>query len=164
MATNMVPRAAAVVICLVVTGSESRAEDSPTIRRQTICLDGTWQVTEGDLDRMPDVFDHTVPVPGLLDMATPEFDTPGSVVSEAERGVPWQRPQRSDPSREAFWYRRTFEVDYPTSTVAMLKVNKAFLGTCVFLNGHKVGIHPWIPTIQRQPRLRLNSGRLSSVR
>ncbi len=117
----------------------SSAVEAPAGKRRTICLDGTWQVAEGTMDRMPKDFAHTVPVPGLLDMATPGFETPGSVVSDAERGKPWRRPERADPLREAFWYRRTFKVNAPTSNVALLKVNKAFFGTCVFLNGKKVG-------------------------
>ena len=83
-------------------------------------------MAEGELDAVPGTFDHTVPVPGLLDMANPEFETPGNVISDAERGLPWERYQKSDPLREAFWYRRTFKVDAPESNVAMLKVHKAF--------------------------------------
>ncbi len=30
-------------------------------------------------------------------MATPEFETPGNVISDAERGVPWERQQKADP-------------------------------------------------------------------
>ena len=41
--------------------------------RRVISLNGTWQVAEGKLDEVPPALDHTVPVPGLLDMATPSF-------------------------------------------------------------------------------------------
>ena len=115
------------------------ATESHVGKRRTICLDGIWQVAEGAMDQMPKAFEHTVPVPGLLDMATPKFETPGTVISDAERGEPWHRPEKVDPLREAFWYRRTFKVNAPKSNVALLKVNKAFFGTCVFLNGKKVG-------------------------
>lgn len=129
------------IVCLTILGTPSWGAESIAETRKTILLDGTWQVAEGKMDVMPETFDHKVPVPGLLDMAIPPFETPGNVISDAERGVPWERPRKSDPLREAFWYRRTFKVNAPKSTVAMLKVNKAFFGTCVFLNGHKVGVN-----------------------
>jgi len=129
----------AAVLCLTVLGALSLGSEPVTEARQTILLDGTWQVAEGKLDVMPKEFDHEAPVPGLLDLASPPFETPGNVISDAERGVPWERAQKADPLREAFWYRRTFKINAPESNVALLKVNKAFYGTCVFLNGHQVG-------------------------
>ena len=126
-------------LALAVIPGNCWSNELPAEKRQTICLDGVWQVAEGKLDAVPDAFDHMVPVPGLLDMANPEFETLGNVISDAERGLPWERYQKSDPLREAFWYRRTFKVNAPESNVAMLKVHKAFFGTCVFLNGHEVG-------------------------
>ncbi len=57
--------------------------------RRVIDLNGTWQVAEGAMDSMPKQFEHTVPVPGLIDMAQPAF---------AEVG------KKSD-KRQAFWYR-----------------------------------------------------------
>lgn len=107
--------------------------------RQTISLDGAWQVGEGSLAQRPGAFDRSVPVPGLLDMATPRFEVPGSTVSLDERGKPWLKP--CDPRREAFWYRRTFKVDGPVRSVAKLKINKARYGTKVWLNGQVVGEH-----------------------
>ena len=135
----MKSRVATAACCLAAFAGASFATDSPAGERKTISLDGVWQVAEGTMDQMPEAFAHTVPVPGLLDMATPRFETPGNVISDAERGEPWRRPEKADPLREAFWYRRTFKVNAPKSNVALLKVNKAFFGTCVFLNGKKVG-------------------------
>jgi len=127
------------VLCLTVLSGLSWGSEPVTEARKTILLDGTWQVAEGKLDVIPKEFDHEVPVPGLLDLASPPFETPGNVISAAERGVPWERAPKADPLREAFWYRRTFKINAPESNVALLKVNKAFYGTCVFLNGHQVG-------------------------
>lgn len=107
--------------------------------RRVVLLDGRWQVAEGKLDRHPSTFDHTVSVPGLLDMAEPPFEMPGSTVSAADRGSPWLRP--ADPRRDAFWYRRTFRVDGPLPESAFLKVNKARYGTKVFVNGQVAGEH-----------------------
>jgi len=99
------------------------AEQAETRVEQS--LDGTWEVAEGGMDVMPTAFDHEVPVPGLLDMATPAF---------AEVGT------KSD-KRQAFWYRRKFTVERPVPAIAMLKINKAKYGTKVWLNGQLVGEH-----------------------
>jgi len=73
----------------------------------------------------PKAFEHKVPVPGLVDMAQPAFE---------EVGV-------KSAKREAFWYRRTFQVDGPIPAVALLKVHKAMFGTRVVLNGKPLGEH-----------------------
>jgi hypothetical protein len=94
--------------------------------RQVILLDGTWQVEQGGMESPPEVFSHTVAVPGLLDMAQPAF---------AEVG-------RKSAERQAFWYRRTFRVDGPLPAVAILKVSEAMFGSRAFLNGTLLGDHP----------------------
>ncbi len=99
--------------------------EKPTSDRIEQSLDGTWEVAEGSMDVMPETFAHQVPVPGLVDMATPAF---------AEVG---QKSER----REAFWYRRTFAVTGDIPPIARLKINKAKYGTKVWLNGQLVGEH-----------------------
>jgi hypothetical protein len=96
-------------------------------RRQVISLDGTWQIAEGLRDRMPSRFDHQIPVPGLADMARPPFENVGN--------------DRSHQYRQAFWYRRRFDVAAPYPEVVRLKLHKAMYGTRVFLNGKLVGEH-----------------------
>lgn len=93
--------------------------------RQVINLDGIWEIAEGTMDSVPKRFTHGVPVPGLVDMATPAF---------AEVGRKCER-------REAFWYRRTFKVEGAIPAVAILKIYKAKYGTKVFLNGQLIGEH-----------------------
>lgn len=95
--------------------------------RQTVLLDGQWEVAEGTMEARPTVFEHVVPVPGLVDMAKPGFVVVGSRVKV--------------PGREAFWYRRTFRLDGPLPTVARLKIGKAAYGSRVWLNGVLVGEH-----------------------
>jgi beta-galactosidase len=77
------------------------------------------------MDSIPQRFEHTVPVPGLIDMARPVF---------AEVG-------KKSEKRQAFWYRRTFAVAGSIPDVAILKTNKAKYGTKVWLNGQVVGEH-----------------------
>ena len=103
----------------------AQASLKPSAPRQAINLNGPWQIAEGTLDAVPQTFTHTVPVPGLVDMAKPAF---------AEVG-------RKSPLRQAFWYRRTFKVDGPVPEIALLKVHKACYGTKVWLNGQVVGEH-----------------------
>lgn len=93
--------------------------------RRTISLDGTWQIAEGGSNAPPAKFDHTVPVPGLVDLARPAF---------AQVGF-------KSEMREAFWYRRTFSVEGPIPAVARIKVHKAMFGSRVFLNGQLLGDH-----------------------
>jgi len=93
--------------------------------RRVISLDGIWEIAEGSLDTIPKTFEHTVPVPGLVDMAEPAFDEVG---------------KKSD-KRQAFWYRRTFTVEGTIPEVALLKIHKAKYGTRVFLNGKLIGDH-----------------------
>jgi hypothetical protein len=114
---------------------------SPAVagERTVLCLDGAWQIAEGSLSQPPTEYPHTAPVPGLADLASPPFESPGSTVSLDDRGKPWLRP--ADPFREAFWYRRKFKLDQPVPAVAMLKVYKARYGTQVFVNGQLAGEH-----------------------
>jgi beta-galactosidase len=105
-----------------ITQYATAADTSP---RRVIDLNGTWQVADGAMDAMPKQFEHTVPVPGLIDMAKPAFTEVGKKSSQ----------------RQAFWYRRTFTVEGSIPAVALLKIHKARYGTKVWLNGQDVGEH-----------------------
>ena len=91
--------------------------------RTVLSLDGEWQIAEGSMDKVPAEFAHTVPVPGLVDMARPAFAGVGE----------------TNLFREAFWYRRTFTLPGDVPEVATLKVQKAAYGSRVYLNGCDVG-------------------------
>jgi len=104
---------------------EPTAEPVSPGKRTIVSLDGTWEIAQGSMDSAPESFEHKIPVPGLVDMAEPAFEEVGK---KSER-------------RQAFWYRRTFEVDIPVPDVAILKIHKAKYGTKVFLNGSVVGEH-----------------------
>ncbi len=106
-------------------GASEGTPDGVTTNRRIIDLNGTWKVAEGSMDSMPARFEHTVRVPGLIDMAEPAF---------AEVGKKSER-------RQAFWYQRTFTVEGPIPDIALLKIHKARYGTKVWLNGQLVGEH-----------------------
>jgi beta-galactosidase len=123
---------AAAALCLAAL--TANAADQPS--RQVLSLDGLWQIAEGAMDRPPAAFGRTVPVPGLVSLATPAFaDPPGPKV--ADRG----RVPQKDPKRDAFWYRRIFLFEQSTPAVAVIKVHKAMFGTRVVLNGQILGDH-----------------------
>lgn len=101
------------------------ASTRPEPPRRSIVLNGSWHVGQGGLDRMPDTFERTVPVPGLIDMAQPQFSEVG----------------KKSTQRDAFWYRRTFTIDGPLPPNAILKLHKVRYGAKVFLNGRPVAEH-----------------------
>ncbi|NLS96322.1 MAG: hypothetical protein GXX96_29645 [Planctomycetaceae bacterium] len=111
------------VIFSAIAASTALAGLRPEAPRQVIALDGLWQVGQGKLETPPSSFDHTVPVPGLIDLAKPAFEEVG---------------KKSD-LRQAFWYRRTFKVEGDVPDVALLKIHKAKYGVKVWVNGRVVG-------------------------
>jgi beta-galactosidase len=113
-----------IAISLLVAVPAALSSESAGPRR-IMDLNGTWEVAEGGMDSTPTRFTHTVPVPGLLDMAKPAFEEVGK---KSER-------------RQAFWYRRTFTLAQSIPPVAILKIHKAKYGTKVWLNGHVAGEH-----------------------
>jgi beta-galactosidase/beta-glucuronidase len=129
--------------------AESTAKPARSSKRVVVDLNGTWDVAQGSMDSVPASFEHKVPVPGLVDMAEPAFDEVGK---KSER-------------RQAFWYRRTFEVDVPIPDVAILKIHKAKYGTKVFLNGSVVGEHLpcFTPTLLNVKGLLKDSGKQNEL-
>ena len=61
------------LLCIVCLAGGAVAAEEPTSPRQTISLDGTWQIAEGTMEKVPAKFSRQVPVPGLADMAVPPF-------------------------------------------------------------------------------------------
>jgi beta-galactosidase len=109
-----------IFLCFEFTAQNSWGEE-----RQTLALDGGWDIAQGAMDTPPAQFTAKVPVPGLVDMAQPNF---------TDVGV-------RSPQRDAFWYRRKFQIDRPVPAVAILRIAKAFFGAKVYLNGVVVGEH-----------------------
>jgi len=118
------------VLVLILLNS---CQDS--VKRTTMDLNGIWQIAEGTMDKIPEKFDHTVQVPGLVSLATPSFRDAGPKVKDRRSII------QKDTLREAFWYYRTFTIDGPLPEIATLKVSKAMFGTKVFLNDIDLGEH-----------------------
>jgi beta-galactosidase len=111
--------------------------------RNTVSLNGVWQIADGEKDAVPAVFDHTITVPGLITLAKPSFRNPAPYVPD--RSTIDKNPElfynQKDSLRNTYWYRRTFNIAQEIPEVAILKVGKAMFGTRVYLNGTYMGEH-----------------------
>ena len=112
-------------------------------KRETISLNGIWQIAEGQKDVIPEKFERTVPVPGLVTLAEPSFINPAPSIPDT---VTFKNKLRyflqlEESERETYWYRRTFILKRNIPEVVLLKVAKAMFGTRVYLNGTFVGEH-----------------------
>ena len=134
---------------LTILNKDDFSKDSIS-NRKIQSLNGIWQVEEGDWETMPTNFGHQVPVPGLMDLATPKFEFPkyGQNQNEinviAEMVTPWRSsiPIFIDEARDAFWYKKTFNYEGEKTDVIILKIYKAKYHTAVWLNGEKIGENP----------------------
>ncbi len=135
------------LVLLTSLAEAGRAE----VGRTTISLDGTWQVADGkSADTIPAFFEHTAPVPGLANLASPAFANVDEFISREHLAnriraklapASWLQQYwkgKVDQDRDYFWYRRTFRAPARRS-VASLKINKSQFGTAVWLNGQKLG-------------------------
>ena len=77
-------------------------------------------------------------MPGFADMAKPAFLAVGGNMPQ---NIVWEYRKVADPLREAFWYRRTFNVETDLPDTAMLRVLKACYTTRVYINGQFAGDH-----------------------
>lgn len=100
--------------------------DSAYCQRKIVSLNGNWNITETNTaEQLPKTFDHSVPVPSLIDMAWPKF-------KEIKKGA--------DSSRY-FWYRKTFTIDGAIPQTVILQIKKATYSKQLFINGNEVYIH-----------------------
>jgi len=114
-----------------------------THTRSTISLNGTWQIADGKKDVVPTKFDRTIPVPGLITLAKPEFINAAPRLSDRlaiDRNLDLFYHQQ-DSLRETYWYHRTFNITQDIPEIALLKIGKAMFGTRVYLNGTYIGEH-----------------------
>ena len=120
--------------------------------RTTFSLDGTWDIEDSkEPDRIPAVWKHKAPVPGLAHSAQPafsqvdEFDSRMLIQNRVRAG---KQPKSalvfdagvSHQDRNWFWYHRTFDVA-KVRRLAILRINKAQFGAAAWLNGIKIGEH-----------------------
>jgi beta-galactosidase len=144
--------------CAVILPMLAFAQD-----RTVISLNGIWDLAEGGLEGIPKDYPYKVPVPGLVDLATPQLaklkrpeqqhfanwdslskvpsnqkPTPEEFAKDVAKYVAGQKPQQFSP---AYWYRKNFVIAGKIPPVATLKIGKAKYETQVFVNGVEAGIH-----------------------
>jgi beta-galactosidase len=85
--------------------------------RETVSLNGTWELQPGNESAMPARWTHAVAVPALVDAALPAYDW---------RGIRYH------------WYRRTIGVER-LHECPFLVIEQAMFGTDVWLNGEHLG-------------------------
>ncbi len=98
-----------------------------------ISLNGTWELARTDSSgTMPSEFQSVVPVPGLVDMATPVQNDPDTSYQNS-----------------IYWYQTTFSTDKGNYDFVRLKINKSMYHTRVYVNGHFVGenVYSFTPSL-----------------
>lgn len=91
--------------------------------RKEISLNSVWKIAKtNSLTQIPSSFEAEVPVPGLIDMASPSINS-----------------QDTAYDNSIYWYKKTFTVNEPDGRIMQLKINKAKYHTRVYLNGKLVG-------------------------
>jgi len=146
--TAPLPTTRLVLACLVCALWPATAA---TMERTTVSLNGQWQIADSvAADAVPDTFPHTVPVPGLANLATPALDNVDGFLSReqlANRIRAALSPKtwltefpngKVEQDRNYLWYRTTFRAPEQRQ-IALLKINKAQFGTAVWCNGTKIG-------------------------
>ncbi|MFA5534822.1 MAG: beta galactosidase jelly roll domain-containing protein, partial [Mariniphaga sp.] len=154
------------IIMFVACNKKSSNESDISYNRETISLNGFWQIEDCISDTViPQAFHHTVPVPGLVNLATPSFKDAGRFISREVANHPlYKNPDLPSEAKTApvgvslqernyFWYRRSFMAP-DKEKIAILKINKSQFGTEVWLNDEKVGqytYNTYRPQIQQLP-------------
>jgi len=89
------------------------------LSRTRILLNGSWKIAPGVKGTPPTGWLHELPVPGLVDLASPGYN--------------WQK-------HEYHWYRSSFlaPADW-LADLAFLRIEQAMFGTEVWVNGKQIG-------------------------
>ncbi|MCK5306219.1 MAG: beta galactosidase jelly roll domain-containing protein, partial [Candidatus Omnitrophica bacterium] len=102
---------------LVIFDDGNVAIEHSILSREVINLNGTWEIEPSDTQ--PTNFNHTISVPGLVDLAVPSID--------------WN-------SCNYFWYKKTFTlIPSQARNHAFIKIDQSKYGTEVWLNGTYLG-------------------------
>jgi len=122
------------IICILAQFACAKKEKD---LRQTISLNGEWQIAKTDGER-PAEYGSTVPVPGLVDMASPALDPDTTLYMDSS----W------------YWYRKTVTLQSDSFDVVALKLLKAMYHTKLFVNGEYVdenyfSFSPWYADLKK---------------
>ncbi|NJK98430.1 MAG: hypothetical protein HC905_29070 [Bacteroidales bacterium] len=117
-------------------------------QRKIISLNGTWDIEASKTSNIvPKKYGHKIEVPSLINTAVPAFNKVGqfhSVEYVWTFDIPTEKPRDSIRNGVSytdynyFFYRRKVSVGQKTD-LALLKINRAFYTSAVWINGDKVG-------------------------
>ena len=113
------PAGGPVLLLSLLIWSLACTRSGPDIRS----LEGRWEIGESVDTLPPESFHSAIPVPGLADLAQPEFDSAGHRTA----------------GRNYFWYRKVISPSGNSFEFARLKIHKAKFGHAVFVNGRFAG-------------------------
>lgn len=125
-----------VVIMLILLSFQATAQ------RTIVDLNGTWQFDRTEKAFPPKKFKRTIPVPGLIHLATPKIDDydvwfkkPETVITKDAHGV-----YDIDYVPKYNWYKKMVLIDkaHETSRV-LLRIKKSQYVTQVYINGIDMG-------------------------
>lgn len=116
-------RVALMALVTIIWISKSFGSSKPTEElRQVLSLNGNWELAYTEsFDKVPSRFAYTVPVPGLIDLASPTLGMPDDKLL----------------NDKVYWYRCNFKTE--SAAVVYLKIYKAMYYTKVYVNGQPVG-------------------------
>lgn len=125
-ATALLSASGTVVVDTLTLMDTNRAESVDVSfsgeTRSQILLDGIWECTSGSYEDtvVPVLFDKTIPVPGLWDLADIDM---------------------GPDEGKSLWYQKTINLTEPVpdGQRVMLRINKAYYGRTVYVNGVQVG-------------------------
>jgi hypothetical protein len=136
--------------CLLALGAPAGAVDRPSWQgpesseeeRRIISLNGIWDVEPSEnVSTPPATFTRKVPVPGLVDLATPHLAS-DSVIKQGEKTLTIDGARKMFESKTpiAFWYHTTFHLPCK-SPIALLRIRKAMYARQVWINGQSLPVH-----------------------
>ena len=110
--------------------------------RTTINLNGTWEFDQTTSAFPPSKFTRTVPVPGLVHLATPKIEDYDKFFRRPDKVVPKDQHNlyNIDYTPRYSWYRKKVFIskDQETSE-AMITIKKSQYVTQVYINGYDMG-------------------------
>ncbi|MEE9439952.1 MAG: sugar-binding domain-containing protein [Saprospiraceae bacterium] len=113
------------IVIILISNISIFSQGSVTI----IDLNGQVAFDQTETAYPPLEFTRTIPVPGLIDLATPKIEQ----YEEYFRGT--HKPRYS-------WYKFEFEINKKNAQrYAVLKILKSFFNTQIVINGHDVGTY-----------------------
>ena len=110
--------------------------------RTTINLNGTWEFDQ-TINAFPPInFTRTIPVPGLVHLATPKIEDYDKFFKRADNAVPGNAHNlyKIDYTPRYSWYRKTVFIPKDLDgKEAMITIKKSQYVTQVYVNGYDMG-------------------------